>query len=96
MKERYYEEWPSRCAAMSIYYAMKGFHEQEGKYTSDIEALKQYSKPPFVICDSADMTIDLTENGFDATATIGSYTASVNEERYLVVESKELPISEVE
>lgn len=89
-KERYYEEWPSRCAAMAVYYAMKGFHEKEGRYTDDIKALQPYSKPPFQLSDNALMSINLTGGGYEAKAIIGFYTASVNEERYLVVSSRKI------
>jgi len=41
-ERKYYEEWPSRCAAMALYYAMKGYHDKEGKHTTDIEVLKLY------------------------------------------------------
>ena len=95
-KERYYEEWSSRCAAMAIYYAMKNYRDKEGKYTADIEALKPYAKQPFPVWDDADMTIDITKKGYDAKATIGSYTAAVNEERYLVVSSQKIPTSQTE
>lgn len=81
---RYYEEWPSRCAAMAIYYAMKDYHEKEGKYTDDIEALKPYSKSPFPMFEEH-TAIKLTADGYEAKVAIASYTASVNEERYLVV-----------
>ena len=73
---------------MAIYYAMKSYHEKEGKYTADIQALKPYSKSLFPICEDADMTINLTTSGYEAKATISSYTSSVNEERYLVVSAQ--------
>ncbi|KAL7538995.1 hypothetical protein ACHAXR_008938 [Thalassiosira sp. AJA248-18] len=87
---KYYEEWTSRCAAMSLYYALKGYHEQEGKYTDDIEALKPFSKPPFPICEDAIMSITITDKGYEAKSCIDSYTATVNEERYLVVKKNAL------
>mmetsp|Transcript_23303 Transcript_23303/g.50476 ORF Transcript_23303/g.50476 Transcript_23303/m.50476 type:complete len:386 (+) Transcript_23303:56-1213(+) len=92
---RHYEEWPSRCAAMAIYYAMKGYHEKEGKYTTDIEALKPYSKPPFPICEEAEIAINITTDGYEAKSTLASYTASVNEERYLVVSTQKCLTSQM-
>ena len=94
-KKTYYEEWPSRCAAMAVYYAMKGYHEKEGKYTDNIEALRPYSVPPFELSDDANATIILTPKGYEAKATIGSYTACVNEERYLIVSTIMSPASPV-
>ncbi|KAL3763596.1 hypothetical protein ACHAW5_009597, partial [Stephanodiscus triporus] len=86
----YFAEWPSRCAAMAIYYAMKAYHGKTGVYVSDIGALKQYSKPPFTMIEEAhDIAINLTANGYEASVTIASHTATVNEERYLVVVAKE-------
>lgn len=86
-KTKYYEEWPCRCAAMAVYYAQKRYKEKEGSYANDIESLKLYSASPFELCDDADVTIKLTANGYEASATLASYTATVNEERYLVVSS---------
>jgi hypothetical protein len=86
----YYAEWPSRCAAMAIYYAMKAYHAKTGEYVSDIGVLKPYSKPPFTMIEEAhDIAINLTADGYEASVTIASYTATVNEERYLVVVVKE-------
>ena len=91
-KLKYYDEWPVRCAAMAIYYAMKGYHEKNGKYTIDIEALKAYSKPPFELCEQADVVISVTPSGdgYTAKAAIDdSYTATVNQERYLTISVRE-------
>ena len=82
---KYYEEWDARCAAMAIYYAQKAYHKEEGKYTTDNEDLKYYSKQLFPICNEADVVISLTEEGYEASATIESHTATVNQERYLAV-----------
>ena len=84
-KMRYYDEWPCRCAAMAMYYAMKKYHETEGKYTTNVEDLKPHANSHFPICDEAEMSISLTNSGYEARASIASYSASVNEERYLVV-----------
>lgn len=87
---KYYDEWTARCSAVAIYYAEKRFKEKEGRYTTDIEALKAYSAEPFPISDEADISISLTSNGYEARATIDSYTATVNEERYLVVTTQKI------
>lgn len=92
---RFYEEWPSRCAAMSIYYAMKEYNEKVGKYTSNVEALKPFAKQPFPISKEASITISLTTGGYEATATIGPFSATVNQERYLVVSSKMASTSQI-
>mmetsp|Transcript_34419 Transcript_34419/g.60505 ORF Transcript_34419/g.60505 Transcript_34419/m.60505 type:complete len:218 (+) Transcript_34419:187-840(+) len=91
-----YEEWPSRCAVMAIYYAMKEYHAQEGKYTTDIKALEPFSKQPFPICEEALMSVNLTSEGYEAQATIASFTASVNEERYLIVSAEKGSTSQIE
>lgn len=92
----YYEEWPARCAAMALYYAMKAFHEKEGKYTNDVEALMPYSNEPFPVCNDAILSITLTHDGYEAKATLDSYTASVNQERYLVVSAEKSSMANVE
>lgn len=89
-KIRYFDEWPCRCAAMALYYAMKLYHENYGFYTTNVEALKQYANSLFPICDEAEMSINLTNSGYEARASIASYSASVNEERYLLVVANEL------
>ncbi|KAL7511933.1 hypothetical protein ACHAXN_009586, partial [Cyclotella atomus] len=84
---KYYGEWPSRCAAISLYYALKAYYEAEGRFTKDVEALKQYSNNVYPIPGEADISIDLTDNGYNARATLSTYTATINQERYLVVSS---------
>ncbi len=86
----YYAEWPCRCAAMAMYYAMKLYHESVGSYTTIVEDLKPYAHSLFPICDEAEMSIKLTSSGYVACASIESYSASVNEERYLVVLANKL------
>mmetsp|Transcript_18122 Transcript_18122/g.36388 ORF Transcript_18122/g.36388 Transcript_18122/m.36388 type:complete len:376 (-) Transcript_18122:54-1181(-) len=81
-----YKEWDVRCCAMALYYAQKGYYNKEGKYTDLMERLKPFFKQPFLLHSSADVRITITEEeGFTATATIGSLTATINQERYLVV-----------
>ena len=71
------------------YYALKAYHEKEGKHTTDIEELKRYSKDPFQMSDNADMLVVLKDNGFEANAILNSLMATVNQERYLVVSNQE-------
>lgn len=80
-----YEEWPVRCAAMAVYYAMVGYQDKQGIYTTDIEALKSFANPMFPILEGAATSINLTAKGFEAKVTIGFMTAHVDEERYLMV-----------
>ena len=69
---------------------MRAYHEKEGKYTTDIQALKQYSKDPFHMSDDADMIVVLKDNGgFEASALLNSFIATVNQERYLVASDQE-------
>lgn len=82
----YYDEWSCRCAAMAVYYAMKRYHEIMGSYTSNIEDLKPHACNIFPICDEADIFINLIHNGYKARVYLAPYTASVNEERYLLVQ----------
>ncbi len=83
----YYKEWNVRCCAMALYYAEKEYYNKEGKYTDQIEKLKPFFKQPFLLHSAADVRIVLTEEegGFIATTTIDSLTATINQERYLVV-----------
>jgi hypothetical protein len=69
------------------YYALKAYYEAEGRFTKDVEALKQYSNNVYPIPGEADISIDLTDNGYNARATLSTYTATINQERYLVVSS---------
>ena len=71
---------------MALYYAQKGYYNKEGKYTERMERLKPFFKQPFLLHSSADVRITITEEtGFTAAVTIGSLTATINQERYLVV-----------
>jgi len=81
-----YKEWDVRCCVMALYYAQKGYYNKEGKYTELMERLKPFFKQPFLLHSAADVRITITEEeGFTATVTIGSLTATINQERYLVV-----------
>lgn len=80
-----YKEWDVRCCAMAVYYAQKGYYDKEGKYTDVLERLEPFFKQPFLLHSAADVRVTLTEEGFSATAKIGALTATINQERYLVV-----------
>jgi hypothetical protein len=82
---------------MTRYYAQKSYYKAEGNYTNNVETLKQYSTEPFTISNDAEMTIDLIDGGFEASATLLSYTAKVNQERYLVVsaQKRDIPMTGV-
>merc|ERR1711957_336909 len=84
-----YDEWPARCAAMAMYYAMTRYQSKESSFTDDVNALSTHSTEPFTICNDAAMSIKLTETGYKASASVGQYTATVNQERYLTVSMKD-------
>jgi hypothetical protein len=83
----HYEEWDCRCCAMALYYAEKEYFEKENHYTDNIEKLKTFFGPPFPLHNDADVSIVLTEEGYTAKASLGLLTATINQERYLVVSS---------
>jgi len=81
-----YKEWDVRCCAMALYYAQKGYSDKEGKYTDLIERLEPFFNEPFLLHSAAEVHVTLIgEEGFSATAKIGAFTATINQERYLVV-----------
>ena len=80
-----YKEWDVRCCAMALYYAQKRCHEKEGKYTDVMECLKPFFKQPFPLHSAADVSVTLQEDGFIATAKIGELTATIDQDRYLIV-----------
>ncbi|CAE7593722.1 PPIA [Symbiodinium pilosum] len=88
----YYSEWPSRSAAMAIYYAEHAYAKKRGVFTTDMHELLQFSSEPFPICEVADTVISLTGEGKDSIfeATVRSpaspgITATVRSDRYLTV-----------
>ena len=83
----HYEEWDSRCCAMALYYAEKEYFEKEKRYTDNVEKLKTFFKPPFPLHNDAEVHIVLTEEGYTAKTSLGLLTATINQERYLVVSS---------
>jgi hypothetical protein len=84
-------DWILHCFVR--YYALKAHYEKEGMYTNDTEALKQYSNDKYSISDEADISIILTDAGYDARVTLSLHTATINQERYLVVSSSLLDTS---
>ena len=92
---REYKEWDVRCCAMAVYYAQRACCEKEGRYTDSIEQLKPFFKDPFPLHSAADVNVTPTEGGYVAAVTIGSLTATINQERYLVVNNNDVsPLSE--
>lgn len=96
----YYSEWPSRGAAMAIYYAEKAYaSEHGGNYTDKLEDLLEYSSEFFPICREAETSIVVATNQdnsgnslFEASVTspAGSdFTATVRQDRYLTVTAKQ-------
>jgi hypothetical protein len=83
----HYEEWDCRCCAMALYYAEKEYFEKEKHYTDTVERLKTFFNPPFPLHNDASIRIELTEKGYTAKASLGLLTATINQERYLVVSS---------
>lgn len=54
----YYQEWPSRSAAMAIYYAQHAYASKHGgNYTAVLAELLPYSSDPFPICSEAETFI---------------------------------------
>ena len=83
---KYYDEWPIRCAAMGLFYAMKEYYSKESLYTDDLQAVAAYSIKPYAICDEAATSIKLSDDGYVARVTLGQFTATIRHDRYLVVE----------
>merc|ERR1712066_1145486 len=89
----YYAEWPSRSAAMAIYYANHAYKKEHGSFTSKLSELLPYSAAPFQICDCAETKIEIGEEGgvagasFLATvvAPVSAYAATVRNDRFLTV-----------
>lgn len=93
----YYREWPSRGAAMAIYYAEKAYKAKQGNYTHRLQDLLAYSAEPFPICEAADavtvITVTTVLDGdkqmpyFEASVTSpgSDFTATIRSDRYLTV-----------
>ncbi|CAE7476842.1 PPIA [Symbiodinium natans] len=89
----YYREWPSRSAAMAIYYAQHAYAaKHEGAFTTQLHDLLQFSSEPFPVCADADTIISAAGEGKSAMfeATVRSpaspeVAATVRSDRYLTV-----------
>lgn len=88
----YYQEWPSRSAAMAIYYAQHAYaSDHGGNYTAVLAELLPYSSDPFPICSEAETFITASggeHSFFEARVTSPAapqYTATVRNDRFLVV-----------
>eukprot|EP00435_Cladocopium_sp_Y103_P044007 s1288_g12.t1 len=81
----YYQEWPSRSAAIAIYYAEHAYaSEHRGNYTAVLAELLPYSSDPFPICSEAETFITASggeHSFFEARVTSPAapqYTATVS------------------
>lgn len=82
--------WPSRLAAMNVYYAQRAFHETHGSYTSKMVDLAQFLD--FAIIDPFDIEIKegpaSSSNEYQAVVSGYGYVVSVTQDRHLHVEKK--------
>ncbi|OLQ07034.1 Peptidyl-prolyl cis-trans isomerase A [Symbiodinium microadriaticum] len=89
----YYQEWPSRGAAMAVYYAQHAYAEKHGgAFTTQLPDLMQFSSDPFPVCGDADTIISIAGEGksavFEATVRSPStpeIAATVRSDRHLTV-----------
>jgi len=85
----YYQEWPSRSAAMAIYYAQHAYASKHGgNYSSKLSDLLPFSSDPFPICSEAETFITASGAFFEAQVTSPAapqFTATVRNDRFLVV-----------
>jgi len=92
----FYAQWPSRSAAMAIYYAEHAYKKEHGSFTSDLSELLPYSAAPFEICDCAETKIEIGKEdgkaGASFLATVvppagagAAYAATVGNDRFLTV-----------
>merc|ERR1712087_1026843 len=80
-KLEYYDEWPIREMAMSVYYAEKIYNAQNGEYTNKLSDIQPYTTTPLDgTCLKAQPMITLERN---ASHNVIGYTASVQNERYI-------------
>lgn len=91
-KTKYYSEWPSRSAAMAIYYAQHAYAKNNtGRFTKKLKKLIPFSSQPFPLCQEAALqtSIKLVGTGFEASVISPSgagIKATVRDDRYLTVE----------
>uniref|UniRef100_A0A7S1A251 Carbohydrate-binding domain-containing protein n=1 Tax=Noctiluca scintillans TaxID=2966 RepID=A0A7S1A251_NOCSC len=69
-----YAEWPSRSAAMALYYAQKAYKMEHGHFATDLADLLPFSASPYEVCASAVTTIEVTT---DPVTESQSFVASV-------------------
>eukprot|EP00434_Breviolum_minutum_P026935 symbB.v1.2.023811.t1/scaffold2161.1/size87477/9 len=78
----YYQEWPSRSAAMAIYYAQHAYASKHGgNYSSKLSDLLPFSSDPFPICSEAETFITASGAFFEAQVTSPAapqFTATVS------------------
>lgn len=81
--------WPSRLAAMVVYYAQRAFHEKFGSYSSEMSELAQFLV--FPIIEPFDIEIQTNSdgsNGYQAVVTGHGFFVSVTQDRHLHVEKR--------
>ena len=91
-KSAYYLEWPSRSAAMAIYYAQHAYASKHGgNFTAKLGDLLPFSSDPFPLCSEAEVNITVS-NGksafFEASVRppdVPQYTATIRSDRFLTV-----------
>ena len=91
---KYYDEWPIREMAMSVYYAEKALVEAKtgNVYTDDLSVIQLYTDTPLDgTCLLSQPSIDLVRNtsndviGYTAKLQNELYVATVTQDRYLKV-----------
>lgn len=87
-----YAQWPSRAAAMALYYAEHRYFAARGAFTESVEELKAFEDPDFPVCAAAQTDVTLSVRGEEPwfTATVQSpdgapFAATVEKDRYLTV-----------
>ncbi|KAL3945164.1 MAG: hypothetical protein SGBAC_000767 [Bacillariaceae sp.] len=80
--------WPSRLAAMNVYYAQRVYLEAKEKYASNISELLQYLN--IAIVDPFDINIMGDDNEYVAVVTGDGHNVSVNQDRLIKTEDSSL------
>jgi hypothetical protein len=86
----FYEEWPIRHVAMTIYNAEHAYFNTYGSFTSNVSALNSFAPPPILdgsVCSQQPL-IKSDGASFEASVTdaTGRLTASIRNDRHLTVE----------
>eukprot|EP00980_Cylindrotheca_fusiformis_P006702 scaffold1398_cov116-Cylindrotheca_fusiformis.AAC.19 len=76
--------WPSRLAAMNVYYSQRAFHDKYGAFASKTSELAQFFA--FSIVDPFEIEISTDTDGYKAVIFGHGYEVSVTQDRHLHVE----------